>query len=100
MKFDFTDGEWKIREHVPYFIDAKNEIIIPVARTFTMKCSDQTSEANARLISCAPEMLKFIDNLRTKVNNCGDLMKIINFIKYESDIIIEKATGKKWEDIK
>jgi hypothetical protein len=99
MKFDFTEGEWhsaRIENHDPqkkpieYYVcvDNENEIITI--------CDCFGSESNARLIVCAPEMLKALIDLMTSPA-LASYRSAINNSRYSE--LIEKATGKKWEEI-
>ena len=69
---------------------------------------DNINKANIRLISCAPEMLYSLINLTLFMKN--EIQNLIfknNFLKvgsFQVEInknikLIEKATGKKWEEI-
>jgi len=105
-KYLFTEGEW---------IQGKFLDVICVENKGTI-CNTENDDrelieckANARLISCAPEMLKLLYNIVDKLIKAS--MKITNFsynecveiLRKSPDAeyinIIEKSTGKKWEEI-
>ena len=110
MKFDFTNGEWEVRENI--FVETaeiySNEYgrVAIIDKTFPK--GNKQIDANARLISCAPEILNsLIHNVNCGCYNCPDSDVIIsanekqcNGCGYFKDIkLIEKATGKTWEEI-
>lgn len=103
MKFDFTNGKWEI-EVAEGYETRSDEIICD--EKFICCCQsdpfDKEAQANARLISKAPEMLKaliecvpyFCNNKTCPQNSCDSNCHIKN-----KKQIIEQATGKKWEEI-
>ena len=102
-KFDFTEGEWEIistnNQDGIYSNKLNNrineKILITVVHKDLFDHENIDYKANARLIASAPEMLKML----IEIYDLADLedfgMEINNKIK----AIIEKATGKTWEEI-
>jgi hypothetical protein len=100
MKSDFTDGEW---------ITKRIGDIISIETKSTNICDvffawNPESKANARLISCAPEMIKALIEQNIRIEKICKYVKneitgLLSDIFFENIDIIEKATGKKWEDI-
>jgi hypothetical protein len=96
-KFNFTEGKWGY-EYSPandaYEIfpkDKKGEFIIEKEICITA----DNNKANARLISCVPEMLKALIKYITFLKN----KKYYDPLTMPTIKLIEKATGKKWEEI-
>ena len=95
MKFDFTDGEWKYVKTGKHWNNKNLENIeIQYGNDGECICDTVYKEDDARLISCAPEMLKIIIALK----KLYDKEMPVVFKNITRDII-EKATDKKWEDI-
>lgn len=90
-KFDFTDGEWKIKDDKPWLIIMPEKSNSGVGHKY-IALGGGNYEANARLILCAPEMLKALYGAVVE-NRLKDFETRNLFLN-----LIEKATGKKWED--
>lgn len=114
MKFDFTEGEWEFRDISYYEDGGKYEIYKEHVNFDKIICSieggqTKTLKYNARLIACAPEMLEaLIEKTKQDVNAINQVLTIKESTKkelYEKLCInehidlIEKATGKSWEEI-
>lgn len=119
MKFDFTDGEWKeIVSKDGWYIKSDNhnneDVMVCMSKIYreTLPETHKRQKADARLISCAPEMIKaLIDVVKKYYDVCVEAPHIKRSKYYEdykqnfyNDFkiqikIIEKATGKKWSEI-
>lgn len=96
MNFDFTQGKWEYNENISEIESDLNTICL----FFNPNENENlpNAEANACLISCAPEMLMaLIENIKNY-----DFEKEGKY--YDSNIesqrkIVEKATNKSWSDI-
>ena len=109
MKFDFTNGKWEVcaYDYKERYVECNNKLICQFHNGDDMWEEFENHEANAQLISCAPEMIKALIESTLKIEK--DLYNwdydadsfYINMEKlYEKNIsIIEKATGKKWSEI-
>jgi hypothetical protein len=92
MEFKGTKGKWVIRptsalnkSEKPLFYDLciENQSFISTFKNETIGETDKTQLANAKLISCAPEMLEMLD-LLTKVYSAENIEK--------AKLLIKKAT--------
>jgi hypothetical protein len=101
MKSDFTSGEWKVYgESNTIYCNGK------MVCQFFDKLEDdcENKEANARLISKAPEMLKALIDLVKNGNFFSSAIELDwefcgkEFKETVIDII-EQAIGKTWEEI-
>jgi hypothetical protein len=90
-KFDFTEGKWK---YVCFGDDIQIQNgIHALAKVYYQP--NEEHEANARLISYAPEMCKALVKYITFLKN----KKYYDPLTIPTIKLIEKATGKKWEEI-
>ena len=90
MKFDFTDGEWIVNgENDSIYVNGK--AICFFFDKLEYDCENK--QANARLISKAPEMLEALIELFIEFEKDGQMVSD-HIVK-----LIEEATGKKWEEI-
>lgn len=104
MKFNFTDGEWKIIKFSDDTFAIKN-IHGEMPFQYTLVADNIEIEANAQLISCAPEMIEalieatknYIDALKKYNLNINEV-KDGNMVKNHINLI-EKATGEKWSEL-
>jgi len=82
----YRNGSWLIQDYDCYIEDSKGCI----AEVYWFNDGLDTAEANAKLISCAPEMLEMLKNISNALlmaQNPSDKMLI-----EEIDQLIEKAT--------
>lgn len=115
MKFDFTEGEWYVQRNADVYTHIvrinKDKGFEKVFLCQLAQDSSGESRANAQLISCAPEMLSALIEYVMKFYRLTKMAHIKNS-KYEHQYkdnfykqhkkeinLIEKATGKKWEEI-
>lgn len=86
MEFKGTKGEWKfIRNEESFHIETFGTHSWLIAKTIT---NDEQDLSNAKLISCAPEMLEMLKDV-LDCNNRG-FYEHINFNEIEE--LIKKAT--------
>ena len=88
-KIGITPGPWRVErtgDNMPYIETEDGEENIACIMSFN---DPGGVEANARLISAAPELLEAVIGFRQMLTRSEYL-----------DPIIEKATGKPWEEIK
>jgi len=102
MKFDFTPGPWHIaekglgnKEEFPTVYAANEELIYVATCSDCLTREPTNNLANARLIATAPEMLEALISI---VRTCDSFSR--NVARDEQKKVIEKATGKTWEEIK
>jgi len=110
-KFDFTEGKWEYEYDNDIDCNDDNFWAFYRIKSKDFSICQVDSESNARLISCAPEMLnaliedclaygnkmseedfEFLKNQPVNINT-----PLTRFIK--KILLIEKATGKKWSEI-
>lgn len=121
MKFDFTDGEWyqsnfidqKKYSNMPDSWKEKNRIeekrrVYSKNGRLICRCESNWNDieqdhANARLISCAPKMIKaLIEIQKLACKTCKDWTEneqICDICHVNYISIIEKALDKKWSEI-
>ena len=103
IKFDFTEGEWKIDDYNEY----DKFIIIPKPgiKIDNDDVDPKESKANAHLIACAPEMIKALIKYVKIQKDISDYLKscrkedIAEKLINKDILLIEKATDKKWQDL-
>jgi hypothetical protein len=104
--FDFTKGEWKVYiNKTGWYLKAKDtdtHDVMICKSLLDSECLPEThkrQKADACLIACAPEMLKtLIDIIKTWYVYVEDGELRIQAIEKEIKLI-EKATGKSWDEI-
>ena len=96
MKLKHTPGPWFVlKDALEWNICHKPKVLqgtpagYPVARCPT---SIKNAKANARLIAAAPEMLDALITMCDILNDSGN-----DWVNAEK--LIEKATGKTWEEL-
>lgn len=84
-EFKFTKGEWGVYGD-RYCRSIENENAESICAINTQSFSDEEFLANAKLIACAPEMLKMLEKI-------SSTLKKGNSVNIESiDELIKKAT--------
>jgi hypothetical protein len=105
-KFKFTPGPWESfnddSDHQPVCFVGESNIDnkgYEVGQRHT-QMHEGDSKYDAKLISCAPEMLEALIQIIIFLKNIGLKNEKINDICLKDYIeLIEKATGMKWEEI-
>jgi len=77
MEFKGTEGEWSVRRNLKLLeVFSSYGTICVVARQSSIYSNvDSVAEANAKLISCAPEMLEIINELIQAIKNEDIIIK-------------------------
>lgn len=100
MEFNFTKGPWSLEydefDDIWCVCHERTECSETTVCNFV---NDDEEKANARLISCAPDMLMaLIENTKHQIG-----MTVVGsdtwHLCMENIKIIEKATGKSWSEI-
>jgi len=96
MQLKHTPGPWEIERghntNRAKGIKQKRFYINIINFNGISRSASEEGEYNARLIAAAPEMLEALINITTNMRNEEPIL-------IDIDIIIEKATGMKIEDI-
>lgn len=91
-EFKGTKGEWKViptgalnDNELPLYYDVciGNQSFLSTFKNESIGIDDQQQKANAKLISCAPEMLEYLIKVRYRLDN----------IDLELEQLIKKATS-------
>lgn len=90
---EITQGEWKfIRNENNFEIEVFGVNNWVIAQTIT---NEKQDEANAKLISCAPEMLEMLKELLScadKIFNDGEPTEAYFQLMNKNELLIKKAT--------
>lgn len=89
METKFTKGEWKINNRGRYLevMADETEFICDLGESDT--CFDE-EEANARLISAAPDMYFALENILSELEYCS-LPSSMNFYIHNARVALNKA---------
>ena len=109
-KLGITTGPWEYQEwsgSIGIIKDKRNFCIVDDCGMESLNLKQSERKANARSISASPEMLEalietniILQKLFPTVNIDSERDMLQYFLFHKNSGIIEKATGKTWQEIK